>query len=226
MTRLLISVASLEEAYLAACCRVDLIDLKDPSRGALGALAPSQIGGIIAYLPEFTFSATCGDRPFSPELLPTVKRLSDLGVDLIKIGLFPPLQLEETLRRLSPLAGKQRLVAVVLADLFEGDLSELLPKLKGAGFYGAMLDVAEKGRGALPDLWSLEEIGRFVQLCRQFGLTCGLAGALALHHIDRLLPLAPDYLGFRSAACEGGREGPLSRERLVELRERIPPLAP
>ncbi len=223
MTRLLISVSSLEEAMMAACCGVDVIDLKDPNRGALGALDPKAIRGIIAQLPDWTFSATCGDRPFGPEVVPVAGALAELGIDLIKIGLFPPIQLEETFSKLAPLAGKQRLVAVILADLFEGDLEKTVAQIKEAGFWGAMLDVADKSRGALPEIWSLEEIERFVQLCRGLNLCSGLAGALSPRHIGKLLPLAPHYLGFRSAACVGGRNGPLSRERILLLRERIPP---
>ena len=38
MTRMLASVATLQEARLAAECGVDIIDLKNPAAGALGAL--------------------------------------------------------------------------------------------------------------------------------------------------------------------------------------------
>lgn len=38
MTQLLISVKNVEEALIALNCGVDIIDLKDPNIGALGAL--------------------------------------------------------------------------------------------------------------------------------------------------------------------------------------------
>lgn len=263
MTRLLLSVASLEEASMAACCGVDVLDLKDPAQGALGALPLEGIRGIIAQLPDFTFSATCGDYPFSPEIASRARVVGEIGIDFIKIGLFPPVQLEETLTALSELAREHRLIAVFLADLFDGceatdrrehaappttilpigepseggrrrlsehsddsrrkEMSELLKKIKEAGFWGAMVDVADKSKGSLLDVWSLEEIGTFVDLCHRFHLCCGLAGRLAVDHIKTLLPLNPHYLGFRSAACEGARTGSIRREKVVRLRELIPP---
>ena len=47
MTRMLASVATLQEARLAAECGVDIIDLKNPSTGALGALPTETVVEIV-----------------------------------------------------------------------------------------------------------------------------------------------------------------------------------
>jgi dihydroneopterin aldolase len=52
----------------------------------------------------------------------------------------------------------------------------------------------------------------------------GLAGSLAAPDIPRLLPLAPDVLGFRRALrLRGEREAPLDAAAFRLLRDLIPP---
>ncbi|MEX0712176.1 MAG: (5-formylfuran-3-yl)methyl phosphate synthase, partial [Pirellulales bacterium] len=50
MTKLLVSVRSLAEARLALAAGVDLIDLKEPARGSLGALDPAVARQIVRSL--------------------------------------------------------------------------------------------------------------------------------------------------------------------------------
>ena len=47
MSRILASVADLEEALIAVECGVDIIDLKNPAAGALGALPVTTIRTIV-----------------------------------------------------------------------------------------------------------------------------------------------------------------------------------
>ena len=56
----------------------------------------------------------------------------------------------------------------------------------------------------------------------------GLAGALRPAQLETLASLGPDFAGFRSAVCEGGRTGRLEASRVRELVARLaasPPLA-
>ena len=50
MIQLLISVTSIEEAQMALENGADIIDLKDPSKGALGALPLLQIQTVVDYV--------------------------------------------------------------------------------------------------------------------------------------------------------------------------------
>ncbi len=50
--RLLVSVRDPAEAEAALLAGADLIDAKDPDRGALGALAPEIVAEIMARLPQ------------------------------------------------------------------------------------------------------------------------------------------------------------------------------
>ncbi|MBX9706005.1 MAG: (5-formylfuran-3-yl)methyl phosphate synthase, partial [Gammaproteobacteria bacterium] len=94
-TQLLISVTTIEEAQIALENDADIIDLKEPSLGALGALPIETIQAIVTYVKNTKnadaklTSATIGDLPMQPELLLAhVTQLATTGVDIIKIGFF------------------------------------------------------------------------------------------------------------------------------------------
>ncbi|HEX6828752.1 MAG TPA: (5-formylfuran-3-yl)methyl phosphate synthase, partial [Burkholderiales bacterium] len=70
MTRLLASVADLQEARLAVAGGADIVDFKDPRRGALGALPAATVAECVAALgPAVITSATVGDLPLDPAAL-------------------------------------------------------------------------------------------------------------------------------------------------------------
>lgn len=218
MTRLLASVRSLEEARIAAACGVDLIDLKDPEQGALGALALETVREIVADLAGVRpVSATAGDLPMDPRLLvAAASRIAETGVDLVKIGFFAGPDRAACVPPLEPLARRQALVAVLFAD--EHFDPDLIPRLAGAGFAGVMLDTARKKSGSLTAHLQTESIARFVAAARREGLLVGLAGSLTAADVPRLLSLGPDYLGFRSALCVGGnRLAPVDPARVAHL---------
>ena len=220
MTSMLASVANLREARLAAAAGVDLIDLKNPAQGALGALKLAEIRAIRQALPKHPLSATIGDLPLQPApVARAADRVAGCGVDYVKIGLFPGGDLEATLTALRPLAARCRLIAVLMADYLIA--LPLLDLIAATGFHGVMLDTANKDRGALTRLRPLAFIGRFVEQAKALGLLTGLAGSLRLEDIDTLLPLAPDYLGFRGALCRGGRDDALDPRRVAAIRAKI-----
>ncbi len=220
MTAMLASVTDPAEARLAAAAGVDLIDLKDPARGALGALGEERIRTIRQALAGHRLSATIGDLPLHPEtVFQAVERTAACGVDYVKIGLFPGGDLEATLEALTPLATEHKLIAVLMADYLIA--LPVLERIAAAGFHGAMLDTADKSLGPLPRLRPAAFLARFVERAKSLGLLTGLAGSLRLEDIDALLPLAPDYLGFRGALCRGDRTGTLDPGKVAQIRDRI-----
>ncbi|HSD59354.1 MAG TPA: (5-formylfuran-3-yl)methyl phosphate synthase [Burkholderiales bacterium] len=261
MTRLLASVADLHEARLALAGGADIIDFKDPRRGALGALPASVVAECVAILNGFRetdhsptgaqvsplpgrergggegdkdqhfsehprnlgviTSATIGDLPPEPVLLAAAAaEMAATGVTYVKIGFFGRGVPGECLETLAPLARRQRLVAVLFADL-DPDLGAV-ECLARAGFAGVMLDTAGKNGRGLRDCMAKADIARFVQSAREVGLLTGLAGSLKASDIPVLLPVAPDYLGFRGAICDGrSRTASLDSSALREVRARI-----
>jgi dihydroneopterin aldolase len=223
MTLMLASVTGPAEAELALAHGADIIDLKDPARGALGALDPAvvreAVGAIAGRRPT---SAVTGDLPMDPEaIVAAAQEMAAAGVDYVKVGLFPGDRRADCIRALAPLARRTRVVGVMFAD--RGADLDLLPLMREAGFGGAMLDTAAKGAGRLLDHADAAMLGGFVRHCRAHALSTGLAGSLEAPDVPRLLLLAPDFLGFRGALCAAhDRTAGLDPAAFAIIRELVP----
>jgi (5-formylfuran-3-yl)methyl phosphate synthase len=222
MTLFLASVASLAEARVALAGGADIIDCKDPTKGALGALAPNVVRAIVDDIrSRQPVSAVTGDLPMQPDVVVNAARaMAGCGVDYIKVGLFPGEGRIACINALSPLAAKHKIIGVLFADR-DPDMT-LLPLLAANGFAGVMIDTAGKGAGRLLTHLDIPALAGFVKACRVHKLMCGLAGSLEAPDVPRLLALAPDFLGFRGALCKGGRGGTLDAGALAVIRALIP----
>ena len=221
MTGMLASVNSVDEALLVLSAEVDIIDLKQPALGALGALGLDDIKQIVAVIAgRRTVSATIGDLPMQPEIVfNAVQLMAETGVDYIKIGFFPGNDWLGTLKKLSTLVPqKQALIAVLFADT-QPDLT-ILATLKASGFVGVMLDTMDKQQGSLTQVLAAEQIATFVFQAKELQLLCGLAGSLRISDIPELIAYHPDYLGFRGALCqEHNRVGQLNVQAVRAIKE-------
>jgi dihydroneopterin aldolase len=220
---MLASVRTAEEAEAVLSGGADIIDLKDPGAGSLGALPVEEIGRLYRLIAgRAPVSAVCGDLPMEPETIrATAEAIAATGVDYVKIGFFPSGKAADCARALGRLAGRTKIVAVLFADLKPN--LELLPVLAENGFHGAMLDTADKSKGRLLDHMPPERIPPFVERCRSLGLMVGLSGSLEEPDIPRLLPFHPDFLGFRGALCDRSRRtSPISAEAVRRIRALIP----
>ncbi len=203
MTGMLASVNSLEEALQVHSLGVDIIDLKQPSQGALGALTIEQVTEIVETLDKTQIiSATVGDLPMQADIVfNAVKAMAATGVDYVKIGIFPTGDIQQTIENLAVLSQQGiTLIAVLFADA-QPDFN-WLNALQSAGFRGVMLDTMDKGNGGLTEVMPMSQIKRFVKLAKELDLLCGLAGSLRKTDVDLLLDLDADYLGFRGALCQ------------------------
>ncbi len=202
MSGMLASVNSLEEAKIALQANVDIIDLKQPALGALGALNTQQVSTIVTELAQRKpVSATVGDLPMQADLIfDAVKEMADTGVDYIKIGFFPDPDWQHVILKLQTLTQQSlKLIAVLFADQ-QPDF-KAIGQLADAGFTGIMLDTMNKSNGSLTQVMPFADIQQFVAMAKQQQLLCGLAGSLRVTDIPALLPLEADYLGFRGALC-------------------------
>ena len=223
MTLFLASVRNCHEAETACAEGADVIDLKEPNAGALGAVeratlieAVRQVGGRVPV------SATVGDLPMAPQTLrEAIQATARCGVDFVKFGLFPGEDAEDCLEALHPCAREVRLIVVLFADrLPEFDPVRAASRM---GASGLMLDTAGKGHGSLLDHLSLEAIASLVGRAKTQGLNVGLAGSLKADQVARLLALDPDLLGFRGALCQGSaRSAALDPGACRQIRKLIP----
>jgi uncharacterized protein (UPF0264 family) len=200
--RMLASVRSAEEALFAVQAGADLIDAKEPSHGALGAVLPETLRAIVDTVGgRRPVSATVGDLPLEPDSLARVaRRNADSGVDFVKIGLFEQ-PFDPTIQALPEAAPGVRLIAVLFAD--RSPPLQVAGRLAAAGWHGVMLDTANKDGGSLRDWTDPDWLADFVRQARAAGLLVGLAGSLRDDDVRPLAGLRPDYLGFRGALCAG-----------------------
>lgn len=203
MSKWLASVQSLEEAQTLSAALPDILDIKDPSQGALGALSIASVTDIVSFVDgRCQTSATVGDLPMQADLLNSaIIAMAESGVDFVKVGLFPDQDLMQCL--LAMTATIETLSVPVIAVLFADNWpqQDVMPSLKATGFHGVMIDTAIKNGQHLLDHWQPDALENFVSSAQQQGLMCGLAGALRLQDIFILQQLGADYLGFRSALC-------------------------
>jgi uncharacterized protein (UPF0264 family) len=221
--RFLASVTNESEATLAAAGGADIIDCKNPSEGALGALPVEIVRAVRRVVPaQVPVSATIGDLPLEPEpVAVAVGAMAAAGADYVKIGFFPGGDPEATIKRLRRLPlGQVKLVAVMLADR-DPDFA-LVSELQRAGFLAAMLDTAGKDGRSLRDHMSPTALGAFVRQVRASGLLAGLAGSLRVSDIPHLLDLDADILGFRGALCAAhDRQGALDPAAVHAVRHAL-----
>ena len=226
--KILVSVRSVEEALLAASCRVDFIDLKEPSRGALGGLPLATIRSIVDALRRhgsgLPVSATIGDVPVHElnRIAARVDAVAACGVDYVKVGIERTPQAVALLDALA--ASGWPVVPVFIAD--QGLDFSHVAHASALGFPGVMVDTADKQAGSLFDALPLPDLRRFANVVRATGGTggtragaamLGLAGALRVDHEPLLRALAPDFAGFRTAVCVAHRSSAIDPLRLRTL---------
>lgn len=223
-TGMLASVTTCAEAMFALEGGADIIDLKNPARGALGALDDNTIRAVVAAVAgRVPVSATVGDliEMDVGQIGRAVGHMAGNGVDFVKVGFFPGPTSAACLDALSAHAHEGiRLVAVLFGDLGYEDFH--VPDFAAAGFAGIMLDTAIKGGGSIRGRIADCRLAEFVAEAQASGLLAGLAGSLANSDIAPLIKLRPDYLGFRGALCSGGiRTGGLDAAAFERVRSAI-----
>jgi len=221
MNKFLASVSSLQEAEMILP-HADIIDLKNPLMGALGALPVDVVEQIVRYVDgRKPISATIGDLPMEPKpVVAAIQAVAATGVDIVKVGMFAGDQLA-CIEAIKPMARSGiKVVAVLFADSPQKSLP--LDVFTQSGFYGVMQDTAIKNGSSLMDHQDLLQLRAFVQEARVNDLICGLAGSLGVFHIEPLAALEPDYLGFRSALChKSNRTTTISATGVAAVKEML-----
>jgi (5-formylfuran-3-yl)methyl phosphate synthase len=221
-----------DEAAQAVAAGVDIVDLKDPAEGSLGAPRPSTIRDVRRAVPgDVPVSVAIGDLPHVPGTAALAARGAAVcGADFVKVGLMGSATEEQAIELLRAVraavadrpgvaviaaayADAQRLPAPPLAPLSVARVA------RAAGVAGCLLDTAIKdGRGLFAWL-DHAAIARLAAEARAAGLMLALAGAIREDDLPAVRALAPDIAGVRSAACrDGRRDGPLDPERVRRLR--------
>jgi uncharacterized protein (UPF0264 family) len=221
MTRLLVSVRDAREAEIAIAEGVDLIDVKEPSHGALGAADARTIEAIAR--------AVAGRAPLSAalgELLEAISLPPRLASQLryAKFGLAGCSKhgdwKDRWQRAIANLPAGVAAVAVGYADFTAAcapEIETVLANARVVGCAAVLFDTFGKSGGSLVDHVGLSRLSHLIAEARRVGLLTVVAGGLTGREIRQVLPLGPDYVGVRGAACRGDRSGRLDRNRVSRL---------
>ncbi len=236
---LLASVVDAAEAALALAAGADILDVKQPREGSLGACPPHVLRAVVTLRDRaaaggvrVAVSAALGDAPNLPGTFALAAAgAAACGVDFVKVGLRGLRGVDDSTDFMSAVVEAARLVApavrVIAAAYAEGGTigsvdPALLPLVaRRSGAHGCLIDTALKDGGTLFDRLDALAIAEFVRDCRSRGLLCGLAGSLDRSHIPRVIELEPDVVGVRGAICAGGRSGRLDPRRLGSFRDAL-----
>lgn len=222
MTRLLVSVRSVDEALLAADASVDLIDVKEPAHGPLGMADASVRRKIGQRLGDkHQLSAACGElRDFVARSVSDSDKVAHTALDsfdpsawtgfqFAKIGLAgcaEDLNWREwwLAWRLSlPTSIEPVLVCYADYDRCGAPTYEELRAFASQIGVGMLLfDTWDKCGPGLCELWQTADFLRVGQELREAQISFVLAGKLGLDRVSALRHWGASYLGIRGAVCD------------------------
>ncbi|NIM44116.1 MAG: hypothetical protein GTN80_00325 [Nitrososphaeria archaeon] len=214
--RLLVSVVDREEALQALAGGADIIDVKNPQEGSLGANFPWVIREVKeAVHGRAEVSATLGDLPNTPGTATLAALGATLsGADYVKVGLFGTRTIGEALfmmKNVCRAVREQRFDVKVIASGYAdheriSSISPLrLPEVaQKSGADGVLVDTKLKRDEKLFDLLTPTQLSSFAKESHRYGLTVAFAGMLDIGDIPEAHRLGADIIGTRRYVCEQG----------------------
>jgi uncharacterized protein (UPF0264 family) len=226
MTGLLVSVRDAKEAQQAVSGGADVIDVKEPAHGALGAADPTVWSQVRRAIPA--------DVPLSVAL----GELTDVDIDervrcvtaieYAKVGLAGCLDLAHWQRRweqiLGQLPAETKRVAVAYADHRAARAPNPLEVLRAAPAANCrtlLLDTFKKDQGDLFEHLDDDQLSHLARECHAANIALALAGSLRPTSIDHALSFVPALIAVRGAACLGDRTGTICQQLVKRLKGRI-----
>ncbi|MHA1230634.1 MAG: (5-formylfuran-3-yl)methyl phosphate synthase [Candidatus Helarchaeota archaeon] len=231
--KLLVSPRSKEEALECLKGGADIIDIKNPEEGSLGANFPWIIKSILDIVNnKVPVSATIGDLPNLPGTASLAALgVATCGVSYIKAGIKGPKDLNSAINLMKNInqAVKNydksiKVVAAAYADYKR--FHTVNPRLITEIAYKAECDIAmidtgiKDGTGLLKFL-KIEELKKLVQDAHDKNLEIALAGSLREEDFPVFKDIKPDIIGIRGAACENNDRlrGSIKSDRIIKLKK-------
>ena len=220
--QLLVSPSSIDEARHSGAA--DIIDVKKPSEGSLGANFPWVIREIKAFSAK-PVSAAIGDFDYKPGGASLAAYgAACAGADYVKIGLA--FEGQEQARDLIAAVVKavkdefpKKFVVIAAYSDFERMHSispfDMAPIAAECGADFAMVDTGIKDRQSTFAFMDEATLRSFTGENRKLGLGTALAGALKFEDIDALKRINPEIIGVRGMVCGGDRNATV-REDLIK----------
>lgn len=228
--KLLVSPMNIVEARAALAGGADILDVKNPKEGSLGANFPWAIRAVVDLAEcKVPVSATIGDLDYKPGTASLAALGAAVsGADYIKAGLLgvrTQEQAEEMLigivRAVKDYDSGKKVVAAGYSDYARVNSVPpmLLPGVAAkAGADLVMVDTAIKDGKSTFEFMSGEELKDFISLGHAEGLEVALAGTIGFQHLELLKQLSPDIIGVRGIVCGGDRRGAIRLELVEKLK--------
>ena len=223
--QLLVSVSTALEARAAMSGGADIVDVKDPSQGPLGAPTLSACRSVQA--------AVSGRRQLSVALGelgdPQTRRRAEAicGVRFAKLALAGMLgrPWPAALRRV--FQSLPHGIAPIVAAYADHQAARspspraVLDAAPACGAQGLLIDTFDKSGGGLLDHLDIARLRELIDRARRHQLLIVLAGSLQGRMIDDVAALQPDSIGVRGAVCRSGRASPVEAELVSRIAARL-----
>jgi uncharacterized protein (UPF0264 family) len=230
MTRLLVSVQNAGEAELVWQAGADIIDVKHPGLGSLGAQPPEVVLEIVRRVPGAFMTMALGDLPLWPGTVAyAVRGALALTADVqVKVGLVGPYDLAgvrgvfDVLRDVS---AARVIPAFYLDQVSHPDqLADLCQLAAQAGHRGIVWDTLSKATAWYRWL-NVAQLTTWAAFAHSWGLWVGLAGHMDREHVSDAVRAGVDVVGVRSAVTEDGRRtSRLSPDKVRQFKQALLPV--
>ncbi len=220
--QLLVSPSTIDEAKLSVAA--DIIDVKKPSEGSLGANFPWVIREIKTLVAK-PLSAAIGDFDYKPGgAALAAYGAACAGADFIKIGLAFDGQekardvISAVVRAVKDEFPEKYVVIAAYSDyhrMHSISPFAMAPIAAECGADFAMVDTGIKDRQSTFAFMDEETLRTFTYTNEKLGLGTALAGAFRFEDINALKRINPDIIGVRGMVCGGDRNATV-REDLIQ----------
>jgi (5-formylfuran-3-yl)methyl phosphate synthase len=226
--QLLVSPSSIDEAKSSVAA--DIIDVKKPSEGSLGANFPWVIREIKTFCKK-PVSAAIGDFSYKPGgAALTAYGAACAGADYVKIGLA--FKGDDKARDVISAVVKavkdefpKKFVVIAGYSDYErmGSISpfDMAPIAAECGADFAMVDTGVKDGRSTFSFMNEDVLRSFTDKNKKLGLGTALAGSLKFEDIDILKRINPDIIGVRGMVCGGDRNATIREDLVMTALARI-----
>lgn len=220
---LLVSVRDAKEAAAALASGADVIDVKEPNAGPLGAASMETISAVIAAVAQAApITVATGDLgdDFPWEAAPPAIAIAKLG---LAGGVHQPWR-EQTARWIDRLPAATEGALVAYADWQAAEApapEEVLSQAIEIGCAGIVVDTWSKAGSCSLDLLDAERLRLLIGEAIAKQIVVVLAGSITLERLAEAASFGPTLVGVRGAACVGGRSGVVDAERVRAIVGRL-----
>jgi (5-formylfuran-3-yl)methyl phosphate synthase len=227
--KLLVSPINLEEAKAAYNGGADIIDVKNPKEGSLGANFPWVIRSVKEAMGKTPVSATIGDMNYKPGTASLAALGAAVsGADYVKVGLYDVQTTEQAIdmvehvvKSVKDYDPSKKVVISGYADykrINSIPLRELPPICADCGADVVMMDTGIKDGRSTFEFMTNEELSQFVESAHDLGLISAIAGNIKFEDIEAINQIGPDVIGIRGCVCGGDRNSTIQQKLVEELR--------